>query len=186
MQFNRLATFIVGIWAIIIFSFTLGIKPKIPPLLNFSSKKQPLYEQQRGSGSKDIWIVDGKERLHHHVRALSSQITMIPGSDHDEVVENMNQFEGFMEEKNNKVRYLKGDKGLYLYRYSQLQADEITFNLYKTILPTSCMKLKALRPIFSAKAHLANIDMKKPSYSIYAKDFEAIYQRDANEANHSN
>ena len=87
------------------------------------SKREPM-DQYRAGVIKDLWMGEGEERLHHQIRSGYSVLKLIPTTQSFELVEELHDVTGMLQEKIDherephcqQLRLLEAEKGVYDYR----------------------------------------------------------------------
>jgi hypothetical protein len=182
-QVEKYAKYILAIFSLTFIVLLFCIKPE-DSLLVKPVNNQQVCHQKRTIGTKDLWIAQNGERLHHHLENLSSTLTIIPGKDGFEFIENMDHVRCWIQEKvfalppHQKIRYFKSTNGMYFYKQHQLIVQDVVLAVYEQNGTELVKEIQPSLLLFKGKAKEASFNITGNKVDFFASHFEAILEDD--------
>lgn len=146
------------------------------------SKKKEVSYQKRKEGTKDIWIVKDGIRYHHHVKAPTSTLTVIPREKNLELVENIENMRCWYQEKKfmkdhiaqQRIHYYKAANGMYLYHGHELLSQDLFVAIYDCEGSDIKYEIQPLFLYFKGTAQDSVIQFVDKTPQFHATDFHAV------------
>jgi putative lipase involved disintegration of autophagic bodies len=146
--------------------------------IDFLSRKgleQEPVEQVRTDVQKDIWRIDGEDRLHFRLKSASSYLSLLQKKGKMEAVERLKQIECVMQEEINQemqtqqLRVLKAEEGTYSFPAHCFKAKTVDLAFYQLPEIEIPFSLELEKPFLRGIAHNATLSAKEKTPNFHAK-----------------
>ncbi len=177
---------LIGLAAALAYSLHIKLQPHDAPLYRkITQESQALRshhalerhpaQQKRERVQKDIWLVDGSQRLHFRLKSAYSHLTLTQKKDKVEAVEQLKQIESWIQDEIDpvdsyqQIRTIAADQGVYYFPSHRFLAQSVHLAFFRIPgieLPLSLFPEKPFLTGIAREVSFAAIS-KTPTFTAY-------------------